>query len=66
MEFGLRKGFIKLAVERGVPLVPVVAIGGQETALFATRGERVAEVTSWAKRTRISELQDERKLTVVG
>jgi len=34
----------------------VVAIGGQETALFATRGERAAEVTGWAKRTRIKVL----------
>jgi 1-acyl-sn-glycerol-3-phosphate acyltransferase len=56
IEFGGRKGFIKLALERGVPIVPVVAIGGQETALFATRGERAAEVTGWAKLTRIKVL----------
>jgi 1-acyl-sn-glycerol-3-phosphate acyltransferase len=56
IEFGGRRGFIKLALERGVPVVPVVAIGGQETALFATRGERLAEVTGWAKRTRIKVL----------
>jgi 1-acyl-sn-glycerol-3-phosphate acyltransferase len=56
VEFGGRKGFIKLALERGVPVVPVVAIGGQETALFATRGERAAELTGWAKLTRIKVL----------
>lgn len=56
IEFGGRKGFIKLALERGVPIVPVVAIGGQETALFATRGERVAKATGWAKLTRIKVL----------
>ena len=56
IEFGGRRGFIKLALERGVPIVPVVAIGGQETALFATRGERAAEVTGWSKLTRIKVL----------
>lgn len=56
VEFGGRKGFIKLALERKVPIVPVVAIGGQETALFATRGERIAQATGWAKLTRIKVL----------
>src|SRR4051795_11013969 len=53
IEFGGRKGFIKLALERNVPIVPVVAVGGQETALFLTRGERAARATGWAERTRI-------------
>jgi 1-acyl-sn-glycerol-3-phosphate acyltransferase len=56
IEFGGRKGFIKLAVEQGVPIVPVVAAGGQETALFLTRGERLARWTGWAQRTRIKVL----------
>jgi 1-acyl-sn-glycerol-3-phosphate acyltransferase len=56
IEFGGRKGFIKLAIERGVPIVPVVAVGGQETALFLTRGERAAKLTGWAKLTRIKVL----------
>ena len=56
IEFGGRKGFIKLALERGVPIVPVVAVGGQETALFLTRGERAAKLTGWAKLTRIKVL----------
>ena len=40
IEFGGRKGFIKLALEQDVPIVPVVAIGGQETALFLTAAGR--------------------------
>ena len=44
VDFGGRKGFIRLAQDRGVPLVPVVAIGGQETALFLSRGERLAKL----------------------
>ena len=56
IEFGGRRGFVRLALERGVPIVPVVAIGGQETALFLTRGERVAKATGWADLTRIKVL----------
>jgi 1-acyl-sn-glycerol-3-phosphate acyltransferase len=43
VDFGGRKGFLRLALEEGVPIVPVVAIGGQETALFLSRGERLAK-----------------------
>jgi 1-acyl-sn-glycerol-3-phosphate acyltransferase len=43
VSFGGRMGFIQLALSHDVPVVPVVAIGGQETALFLTRGERAAK-----------------------
>src|SRR5919204_464407 len=42
VDFGGRKGFIRLALAKDVPIVPVVSIGGQETALFLTRGEWLA------------------------
>jgi 1-acyl-sn-glycerol-3-phosphate acyltransferase len=42
IDFARRTGFVRLALEHGVPVVPVVAIGGQETALFLGRGRRVA------------------------
>jgi len=44
IDFGGRKGFLRLALEEDVPIVPVVSIGGQETALFLSRGERLAKL----------------------
>jgi|SRR5579884_1133791 len=44
IDFDERKGFIRLALAQHVPLVPVVSIGGQETALFLTRGEGLARL----------------------
>ena len=44
VDFGGRQGFIRLALRKNVPIVPVVAIGGQETALFLSRGERLARL----------------------
>jgi 1-acyl-sn-glycerol-3-phosphate acyltransferase len=42
IDFAGRTGFVKLALELDVPIVPVVAIGGQETALFLGRGQRIS------------------------
>jgi 1-acyl-sn-glycerol-3-phosphate acyltransferase len=42
IDFAHRTGFVKLALKHEVPIVPVVAIGGQETALFLGRGRRIA------------------------
>ncbi len=44
VDFGGRKGFIRLALDKNVPLVPVISIGGQETALFLSRGEWLAKL----------------------
>jgi 1-acyl-sn-glycerol-3-phosphate acyltransferase len=56
IEFGGRKGFIRLALEKGVPIVPVVALGGQETALFVTRGQRAARLVGLDRLARIKVL----------
>ena len=45
IDFAGRKGFIKLALSENVPIVPVVTIGGQETALFLSRGAWLAKLT---------------------
>ena len=44
VDLGGRKGFIRLALQENAPIVPVVSIGGQETALFLTRGGRLARL----------------------
>jgi 1-acyl-sn-glycerol-3-phosphate acyltransferase len=43
VHFAGRTGFVKLALEHRVPVVPIVALGGQETALFLGRGRRIAK-----------------------
>jgi 1-acyl-sn-glycerol-3-phosphate acyltransferase len=44
VDFNGRKGYVRLALEHDVPIVPIVSLGGQETALFLTRGERLARL----------------------
>jgi 1-acyl-sn-glycerol-3-phosphate acyltransferase len=44
VDFDGRKGFIRLAQQKKVPIVPVVSAGGQETAFFLTRGEGLAKL----------------------
>ena len=43
IDFEGRSGYVRAAIEAGVPIVPAVTIGGQETQLFLTRGNRLAK-----------------------
>jgi 1-acyl-sn-glycerol-3-phosphate acyltransferase len=43
-DFDGRTGYIRAALNAGVPIVPSVSIGGQENQLFLTRGEWLAKV----------------------
>src|SRR4051812_23565705 len=56
VDFGGRKGWIRLALEKDTPIVPVVSLGGQETALFLTRGERLAKLLRIDKMFRLKVL----------
>ena len=56
VDFDGRKGFIRLALDEDVPIVPIVAAGGQETALFLSRGERLARLTRIDKLFRLKVL----------
>jgi 1-acyl-sn-glycerol-3-phosphate acyltransferase len=56
VDFNGRKGFIRLALEHNVPLVPVVAIGGQETSIFLSRGEWLARLLMLDKLFRLKVL----------
>jgi 1-acyl-sn-glycerol-3-phosphate acyltransferase len=56
VDFGDRKGFIRLALQQNAPIVPVVSIGGQETALFITRGERLAQLLALDRMFRLKVL----------
>ena len=56
IEFAGREGFVRLALAADVPIVPVVSIGGQETALFLTRGRRLARALGLDRRFRLKVL----------
>ena len=43
IDFDGRTGYVRTALEAGVPLVPTVSIGAQETQLFLTRGNWLAK-----------------------
>jgi 1-acyl-sn-glycerol-3-phosphate acyltransferase len=56
VDFDGRKGWIRLALENDVPIVPVVSLGGQETALFVSRGERLSKLLRLDKMFRLKVL----------
>ena len=56
IDFNGRKGFLRLALEEKVPIVPVVSIGGQETAIFLSRGETLARLLRLDKMFRLKVL----------
>jgi len=43
IDFGARRGFIRLALERRIPIVPVVSAGAHESLFIYSRGEALAK-----------------------
>jgi 1-acyl-sn-glycerol-3-phosphate acyltransferase len=54
IDFDGRTGYVRTAMEAGVPIVPVVSIGAQETQFFVTRGKTLATMVGLTRlRTKI-------------
>ncbi len=56
VDFAQRTGFVELALKHRVPIVPVVSVGGQETALFLGQGRRLARALQLDRRFRLKVL----------
>lgn len=50
IHFAGRKGYVRTAIETGVPIVPMVSIGAQENQIFLTRGDWIAKRLGIKKR----------------
>jgi 1-acyl-sn-glycerol-3-phosphate acyltransferase len=53
VDFDGRMGYVRLARDAGVPIVPVASVGGQETAFFLTRGQWLAKLLMTDKLLRV-------------
>lgn len=53
IDFAGHKGYIRTALDAGVPIVPVVSIGGQEQFLILSRGEWLARLLRLDKLLRL-------------
>ncbi|WP_330181715.1 acyltransferase family protein [Nocardia sp. NBC_01503] len=52
VDFAGRKGFIRLALKLGVPVIPAVANGGHDSIFILSRGERTARLLGLDKLVR--------------
>jgi 1-acyl-sn-glycerol-3-phosphate acyltransferase len=53
IDFNGRTGYVTTALEAGVPIVPTVSIGAQESQLFLSRGTGLAKRLGLEKRLRL-------------
>src|SRR6202021_4248611 len=53
VDFDGRTGYVRAALNAGVPIVPTVAIGGRESQLYLSRGEWMARLLRLDKLMRV-------------
>tara|TARA_Y100001934_G_C12263969_1_gene731465 strand:+ start:662 stop:1195 length:534 start_codon:yes stop_codon:yes gene_type:complete len=53
IDFANRTGWIKVALRNQVPICPVVCIGGHETFITLSRGEKIAKFMNFEKFLRV-------------
>ena len=54
IDFDGRTGYVRTALRAGVPIVPLVSVGGQETQLFLGGGRTLTRLTGLDRLTRMS------------
>lgn len=54
IDFGGRTGYVRTALDAGVPIVPVVQIGGHENQLHLVQGKQLANALGLRKNLRVS------------
>jgi 1-acyl-sn-glycerol-3-phosphate acyltransferase len=54
IDFKGRTGYVRTAIETGVPIVPVVSIGAQENQIYLARGDSLAKRLGLLRKLRIS------------
>ena len=52
VDFGHRRGFVRLAIREGVPVVPVVSVGAHHSLWIVTDGRKIAEFLQLPERVR--------------
>jgi 1-acyl-sn-glycerol-3-phosphate acyltransferase len=53
IDFNGRTGYVRAAIDAGVPIVPAVSIGGQENQIYLTRGTGLARTLRLDKLARV-------------
>jgi 1-acyl-sn-glycerol-3-phosphate acyltransferase len=56
IDFAGHTGYVTIAIEAGVPIVPTVSIGGQETQLYLTRGTWLAKLLGLNRLVRLEQM----------